>query len=1289
MKKHSLIITILLLFIVNITVYAEEIPTITINGVYDYLGENEETGESILESVEKDNDTYYHMSGISFRVPYTIDSINENYCLLRETSGGNNAEYVNVNCDYEQEPSEPDYFDACDHCFIRYSMVKKSEYEVLAEKYSDQAWIYTTLDKYNIVNINIKNSNYYDVNSLSLSVKDIKDENGQTINKTSGKYVLNPEVKNYSIRLKLSQVLDNMNYNYYYQVHEIDKYGNNTGSYESGDEITPDGDILTIPLNIEQITTGKFQFYINVQINNSNGYSKSIDTKTLEFELEGRKNINVSLGYKNSDKNIEYKNSEFIIMSENYNETNPLLINIDLDNYGSDDINGIIQFRECIFNTELENDVCTKKYEKSIYLIKDRTNTIEINDFVPEISSGSEKTYDILINVAGDLYNYKYLYTSGEVHSLLMSSNNMFIPSTVNDSNNMSHKGYSYKLDTDGYAYLLYKGSNLENKTYKYKFENKITKNDNTTTTIYSEREINGKDLMDNLFVFKLKTNNNEKNLVGFYLYDSNNKLISHDELSIFDESEKNLNDNISISGNGVDTKEIETGYEIYVNKDNYSNLKLRFSNSNYDNDNYFNYVVLSNEKLIKDGYISAQDLKNGISVDLNNLDTNEDYYPITLRIVGSSYTHEYSLRLRLVSNSEFNKIQQKTHFDLSSTAFNNLANRLNDNELAFVNSNGENITKQVSYVVNYYKDNELLETNTIVKNIDYFENKIVIDEDVADNNKYLGYKIKETSQTKYNSATNEYYLEPISDGGTLNIYYELDPSQVKKVSYKVEYYKDNELAETETFTKSIHVLENRLTVSKETINTTNKYIGYKYLKSNYEELPDDIEIDGVIKIYYEKKEVYYTVEYYYNGTIDNTLTKRIKGLYLETIDSYEDNLRVGYKLGNTTNYPLILSDKEEDNVIKINYIIDIDNLQEVSVNNPKVSKGDNNSLIITWDKDEYATGYKVLVSESKTGKYKELITTTDNKYTHTGLTYGKKYYYKITAYNLLYKSTSKIVSKKVVPNIVTNLKITSASTNNVKLSWDKISATGYTIERSGSNGKWVVVANVKKNTLTYKNTGLKANTMYYYRIKAYKTVNGKKVYGAYNEVVNTKTAPLKTTVKVSLKDYDSLKVKFTSVKGTKYYEIYRSTSKDGKYTKIIELDKAGTYKDPELTTGKTYYYKIKTCNSLDRCSGYTKPIGLKVVPKTPGIKLKSTTTKKVTISLSTVNGIDGFRVYRATSRYGKYKLIKDVKIDEDLTFNNKTKKYKYYYYKVRAYKIVNGKKVYSAYSPIKYIRSK
>ena len=284
---------------------------------------------------------------------------------------------------------------------------------------------------------------------------------------------------------------------------------------------------------------------------------------------------------------------------------------------------------------------------------------------------------------------------------------------------------------------------------------------------------------------------------------------------------------------------------------------------------------------------------------------------------------------------------------------------------------------------------------------------------------------------------------------------------------------------------------------------------------------------------------------------------------------------------------------------------------------------------------------------------------------------------------------TSSIVSKKVVPNEVTNFKITGASTGNIKLAWDKTSVTGYVLERSTGNGYWTRVATIKRATVTYKNTGLSANKKYYYRIRAYKSVNGKKVYSSYSDIVNTRTAPLKTKVKVTLKDYNALKVKVTSVKGAKTYDIYRSTSKNGKYEKIIELKEAGTYKDPELVTGKTYYYKVKTCNSLDRCSGYTSPVGLKVVPKTPSIKVISTQTKKVSVTLTPVNGIDGLRIYRATSRYGKYKLIKDVKIDEDLTFNDKTKKYKYYYYKVRAYKIVDGKKVYSSYSTIKYVRSK
>ncbi|MBQ0040485.1 MAG: fibronectin type III domain-containing protein [Clostridiales bacterium] len=64
-----------------------------------------------------------------------------------------------------------------------------------------------------------------------------------------------------------------------------------------------------------------------------------------------------------------------------------------------------------------------------------------------------------------------------------------------------------------------------------------------------------------------------------------------------------------------------------------------------------------------------------------------------------------------------------------------------------------------------------------------------------------------------------------------------------------------------------------------------------------------------------------------------------------------------------------------------------------------------------------------------------------------------------------------------------------------------------------------------------------------------------------------------------------------------------------------------------------------------------------------------------------------GYQVYRATSFNGKYKLVKTL---SKKTFTNKSlKKGKTYFYKVRAYKNINGKKAYGAFSAVKSIKIK
>lgn len=88
-----------------------------------------------------------------------------------------------------------------------------------------------------------------------------------------------------------------------------------------------------------------------------------------------------------------------------------------------------------------------------------------------------------------------------------------------------------------------------------------------------------------------------------------------------------------------------------------------------------------------------------------------------------------------------------------------------------------------------------------------------------------------------------------------------------------------------------------------------------------------------------------------------------------------------------------------------------------------------------------------------------------------------------------------------------------------------------------------------------------------------------------------------------------------------------------------------------------------------------------------PQITVKNSGSKKVKITWKKVKNVTGYQVYRATAKKGKYKLVKTIK---GKSFTNKgLKKGKRYYYKVRAYKNINGEKIYGAYSKVKSVKVK
>ena len=87
---------------------------------------------------------------------------------------------------------------------------------------------------------------------------------------------------------------------------------------------------------------------------------------------------------------------------------------------------------------------------------------------------------------------------------------------------------------------------------------------------------------------------------------------------------------------------------------------------------------------------------------------------------------------------------------------------------------------------------------------------------------------------------------------------------------------------------------------------------------------------------------------------------------------------------------------------------------------------------------------------------------------------------------------------KQLPPPAPTNLKAEVASASSVNLSWDKVyGAEGYEIVRSTDiNNGFKYLNTINSNRYTDEN--LKSNTVYYYKVHAYKRNQNKKIFGKY-----------------------------------------------------------------------------------------------------------------------------------------------------------------------------------------------
>ena len=275
------------------------------------------------------------------------------------------------------------------------------------------------------------------------------------------------------------------------------------------------------------------------------------------------------------------------------------------------------------------------------------------------------------------------------------------------------------------------------------------------------------------------------------------------------------------------------------------------------------------------------------------------------------------------VKKSEINVTNKYVGYKFEKTNPETIPNSINDKGVIKVYYVfDESQTKELSYTVEYYKNGKKVENDTQVEVVTVHvlqPNTLQVNQDkINTENKYVGYKLEKTSP--------ETIPGEINNGGIIKVYYILDDGQTKTLTYTVNYYKDGNLVkeDTETIYETKQVLESdTLTVKSEEINIKDKYVGYKFVKTNPELIPEVIKNKGVIDVYYEKDTFTYEVRYYFNRVLDESLTEKGTALFGDKITSYTDKVKEDYTLETVENLPLVISEDESKNIINVYYKID------------------------------------------------------------------------------------------------------------------------------------------------------------------------------------------------------------------------------------------------------------------------------------------------------------------------------------------------------------------------------
>ncbi len=342
-------------------------------------------------------------------------------------------------------------------------------------------------------------------------------------------------------------------------------------------------------------------------------------------------------------------------------------------------------------------------------------------------------------------------------------------------------------------------------------------------------------------------------------------------------------------------------------------------------------------------------------------------------------------------------------------------------------------------------------------------------------------------------------------------------------------------------------------------------------------------------------------------------------------------------------------------------------------------------SFSANWNAVTGATGYRLDVATdngftSILGSYNNLDVSNVTTYSVAGLNANTTYYYRVRAYNSGGASSN---SNTVQQLTAASAPIATAASNVQTISfaanWNAVTgANGYRLDVATDSGFTNILAGYNNldvsNVVTYPITGLSANTIYYYRLRAY---NGGGISGNSNAIYQLTAPAAPVAVNATNIKSTGFTANWNAAAGATGYRLDVAT--DNAFTNFVagfnnlNVNNVTAYQVTGLSANTNYYYRLRAYNTGGGSSLNSNTINLLTSTSAPvATAATSITTSSFTANWNTVAGATGYQLDVALdSNFINFVAgwnNKDVgnvttySVNSNITSNTK------YFYRVRAY---------------------